>query len=157
MTARMNAAAPLPSRPSEADRPELRVVGPGERSPEAARRQARVLAIVVVVIAAALLFSLVATQVAITQRQFQLQRLEGEADGLQASYDRLRLQVAELESPARIVAAGQQLGLEQPSEVTYLTPTSGLLRTAGRSAHQPTPTQATSTSWQTVKPHLADN
>lgn len=169
MTATVRAGAtfapsPRPRVDTEG-RPDLRVVADAEPSPAAAQRRARRLAATVVGVAALLLFGVVASHVAITQNQFRLERLERRGDVMQAEYDRLRLQVAELESPARIVGAGQALGLEQPGKVTYLTPSAAPGATteaadgAAGAARLATGEEArqTTTSWQTVKPHLADH
>lgn len=70
------------------------------------------------------LFGLVASHVLLTQGQFRLDRLRARASSEQARYQRLRLQVAELESPSRIVATAQErLGMVPPPSVTYLSPT----------------------------------
>lgn len=155
MTARM--IAPLPAQPGRRDdtlaAPHLRVVTKPELTPAAAQRRARLIAATAVVLAGLALFGVVAAHVGITQRQFRLEQLEREGNELQADYDRLRLQVAELESPARVIAAAQVLGLEQPDEVTYLTPDAGSAVAASRVA---TAGGQTTTSWQAVKPHLAD-
>lgn len=155
MTARMIAAPPL-TRADEPElgTPELRVLTRPERTPEAAQRRARLMVGTVVVVAALAFFGVVAAHVAITQRQFQLEQLERDGNELQADYDRLRLQVAELESPARVVAAAQELGLVQPEEVVYLTPEAPPSAAADATAVKAA--EATTTSWQTVKPHLAD-
>lgn len=165
MTARMTAppagvapAPPAPARPrpeigGPGGAPRLRVVADGERTPEATRRRARLLAGSVALLAALALFGVVAAQVAITQRQFQLERVARQGDELQQRYDRLRLQVAELESPARVVAAATALGMQQPGAVTYLTPDAPPAAAPHLSGPEP---EQTTTSWQTVKPHLVD-
>lgn len=156
MTARMTAAAvPAPGRRrDETPAEHLRVVRGREITPAVAQRRARLIVGTAVAMAAMAFFGVVAAHVAITQRQFQLEQLQRQGSELQADYDRLRLEVAELESPARIVAAAQELGLEQPDEVTYLTPEAS-------SFGQPIADDGaiegrTTTSWQLVKPHLAD-
>ena len=75
-------------------------------------------------------------------------------------YDRLRLQVAELEAPERVVAAAQQrLGMVPAPGVTYLSPT-------GPVADDPAPRYtdgdvpsvpaAAGADWTEVKPYLAE-
>jgi cell division protein FtsL len=70
------------------------------------------------------LFGVVAFHVLLTQGQLQLQHLQDRDAAVLARNQQLRLQVAELESPTRIVAAAQQLGMVPPATVTYLSPSS---------------------------------
>src|SRR6202040_2624963 len=75
-------------------------------------------------LACGMLFGLAAVHVLLTEGQFRLQRLQRQSDDAQAQYVRLRLEVAQLESPQRIVAAAQErLGMVPPTALTYLTPT----------------------------------
>ena len=116
-----------PARPAPATaprtRPPLRVVGPRELGPRARRRRARLLTTGAGVLVSALLFGLVAFHVLIAQSQLQLGRMETQTSDAQARYDRLRLQVAQLSSPGRIVAAAQErLGMVAPPGVTFLSP-----------------------------------
>ena len=68
---------------------------------------------------------LVTFHVLIAENQFTLDRLTQAAATEQASYEKLRLQVAQLEAPARIVSDAEgRLGLVQPGSVTYLPATS---------------------------------
>lgn len=109
-----------------------------------------------------LLFSVVAAHVAITQNQFRLEKLDARAVEEQAEYERLRLRVAELESPGRVVADAQhRLGMVQPAEVTYLSPdpspTFAAPAKEPRAAGGKTVAAADpATGWQIVKPHLAE-
>ena len=48
----------------------------------------------------------------------------------QSRYEQLRLDVARLESPTRIVAAAKQLGMVQPSQPIYLSPDAADVATA---------------------------
>ena len=150
--------AVVPERLIEAPpRPRhLEVVPPGARSPRAQRRRARLLASAAVAVVVAAVFGLVAFHVVLTQGQLQLDQLQGRATNAQATYDRLRLQVAELEAPERVVAEAQQrLGMVPPPGVTYLSPSGAAVTPA------PTDDEAasaegepTGTSWPTVKAHL---
>ncbi len=75
------------------------------------------------VLVSAALLGVVVTHVALTQNQFRLDSLDGRVASQAAEQQRLRLQVAELESPSRIVqVAEQKLGMVVPSSVTYLEP-----------------------------------
>lgn len=128
-TAAATAAAPV-RHPAHAPapapkRPPLRVVQPGERPRRvpSAKRNSRLLVASAVMLGGCLFFGLVAAHVVLTQNQFQLQRAQRQAAQEQARYERLRAQVAELESPARVVAAAQErLGMVSPASVKYLTP-----------------------------------
>lgn len=101
--------------------PELRLVTPdaGARS----RRITRALAVLVAAAACAVLFGTVCTHVLLTQGQAELDSLNGRAADAAAAHQQLQVEVAELESPARIVpAARERLGMVPPSTVVYLTP-----------------------------------
>jgi cell division protein FtsL len=74
------------------------------------------------VFVAACLFGVVAFHVVLTQGQLDLQRLQAKAAAGRATEAALRLQVAQLESPERVVADAQRLGLTAPAQVRYLTP-----------------------------------
>ncbi|HVE45576.1 MAG TPA: hypothetical protein VNA57_02350 [Acidimicrobiales bacterium] len=115
--------APHP-RPASAPNPApppLRVVRP---APSRRPRRARVVTVLVAVGVLLGLFGLVASHVMLTQGQFRLDGLRARAAIEQARYERLRLKVAELESPSRIVATAQErLGMVPPPSVTYLSPT----------------------------------
>jgi cell division protein FtsL len=114
----------------------------------------------------AVVFALVAVHVLLAQNQFQLDRLNARSAVEGAQYDRLRLQVAQLESPERVVAAAEgRLGLVSPPKVTYLTPDAPTGTPAGnapaapvRSATSPAGASAASPSasadWARVKAQL---
>lgn len=155
----MTAILPEPGlRPAPSDRPAprrppLRVVDREYRSPARRRARARLLGFLVLVVVAAALFGLVASHVALTQGQFELERLRDRAAVEQARYERLRLHVAELESPTRIVAAAQErLGMVPPPGVVYLSPVGPSSGLAGRA--EPGQEEATE-DWSTVKRQLA--
>ena len=149
----IRAVAPRPSprpRPQAAPaRPRLRVVPPNYVSPRARRRRARRLLAAASVLAVLGLLGVASLHVVLTQGQFRLERLDARARQEQDRYERLRLEVAELESPARVVAAAQQrLGMVPPPGVTYLQPK----RAASVTRTNPAGAQ----DWRQVKPHLAE-
>ena len=150
--------ADRPNQPT-AEAPHLRVVRPADRSDAEQARLVRGAVILGVAVGALVLFGVVVFHVLLTQNQFRLDKLQEASLERQAEYDRLRLQVAELESPDRIVAAAQQLGMVTPPKVTYLAPTVEETPAAdddtraARVANDPSGGEA---SWSTVKPHLAD-
>lgn len=149
-----------------APRPRLRVLDEAQLAARHRRRRVRVALAVASVIAVVGLFGIAVFHVMITQRQFRLEQLETQALQEQARYERLRLRVAELESPARIVAAAQErLGMVPPPGVRYLSPTGAAVDLrrpiAGESNDAgPQPevvddmTATTAGGWTTVKPHL---
>lgn len=94
------------------------------------------------------MFGVVAAHVVLTQRQFRLEELERKATAAEARYEELRLEVAELESPERIVAAAAELGMVPPATVTYLASTRAT-PSGGDTDRGP------SGEWATVKSHLA--
>lgn len=111
-----------PAEPSRRDRDEqrhhLRLVREQARRRTNARR---LLVSVGIAALSALCLGLVTLHVLIAENQFTLDRLQQTAAAEQSSYEKLRLQVAELEAPARIVSEAEgRLGLEQPGSVTYL-------------------------------------
>lgn len=170
MSARLErAAVAAPSRrPDRAPRPAepqrrapLRVVRPEERkAARRASRRARALAAVTVLIVAAGLFGVVALHVVLTQNQFRLDDVRQQATAEQAKYERLRLEVAELQSPQRIVDTAQQrLGMVTPPDVRYLTPPPGSTPKSGKTgggaaASSPAGSRPPS-GWAAVKPQLA--
>jgi cell division protein FtsL len=116
-----------PRRPDAAPRsspqPELQVVDRRVRARRRRRARARLAGTAGVIGLLVVVFALVGIHVLLAQNQFQLDRLNARAAKQAAQYDRLRLQVAQLASPERVVAAAVgRLGMEQPPGVTYLTP-----------------------------------
>jgi hypothetical protein len=89
------------------------------------------------VLAFAIAFAVVALQVVLVQGQQRLDELHTDIAGETDTYNQLRLDVAELEAPARIVAAATQLGLVPPPEVVYLTPDGAITVPAGTSPTDP--------------------
>lgn len=157
-------AGVAPSTPPSAPdgRPDLRVLRPGEAAADADRRRlVRLLVVVAAVVVALCVFGVVVFHVVLTQNQFRLDALQDQALEREAEYDRLRLQVAELESPDRVVADAQQrLGMITPPKITYLAPTieepGEAADGASRSPAGAPGATAAGEGWSVVKPHLAD-
>lgn len=96
----------------------LRLVDPAEAHQ---RRVTRVLTGMLVAAVCAGLFAIVALRVVLAQGQVQIDRLEASVDTQTATQQQLRLQVAQLEAPAQIVAAARgRLGMVTPTTVNYL-------------------------------------
>ena len=161
-------AAPRPRRSAPAGtRPDIKVVrparpGPSERTgvlPRTGRTTAvitrRRLAWGAVSLVALVALAVSACQVLIAQSQFELARLQSDAATAEDRYDRLRLQVAELESPGRIMATAQErLGMVPPPGVTYLTPIPSESATPAGATTQPSD-DAVAADWSRIKPILA--
>ena len=105
---------------------------------------------------AAVLGGNVAVQAQTTQGQFELERLQATARQRRAAYQQLRLRVAELEAPQRIVGRARQLGMVEPAAVTYLSPTAATSAAGPPTAPEPdraSPSEAAQ-GWADVKAHL---
>lgn len=79
------------------------------------------------------LFAVAGAHTLLVQGQVQLDQVDAELATEQARYQVLREQVAELESPDRIVAAAHEQGMVTPDDLVYLQP-----RALDRSAVGPT-------------------
>ena len=104
-------------------RPALHVVA----EPAVARRLRRVRLATAVAFLTALfgLFGVVGLHVLLAQGQGDVQKLSSQVAEAEEVQRRLRLQVAELEAPAKVVArAREQLGMVSPPTVTPLRPAS---------------------------------
>ncbi len=155
-----------PAAPSR--RPQLEVVKTEQLAEAARRRLVRRLAVTATVASALCLFGVVVAHVVLTQNQFRLDQLRAVSSSQQAEYDRLRLEVAELESPRRIVADAQQrLGMITPPRVVYLAPSAepaavpapapaGAAGAGTQALAPPVDSDRDAGGWTAVKPHLAD-
>jgi cell division protein FtsL len=107
------------------------------------------------------LFGVVAFHVLLSQGQFQLERLQAKADTQQTQYEKLRLQVAQLESPERITNEAQnRLGMVPADKVTPVTPSAadmakGTDNNAVSAGPAAPPTTDDPGDWAKVKPHLS--
>ncbi len=108
------------------------------------------------------LFGLVVFHTVLLQNQQRIDQLDAQVRDEQARYQQLRLQVAQLESPQRIIdVATQKLGLVPPATTTYLTPT-GDDAAAARQAAAASQRDNSGTAdpdtgpsgWPQVKPYL---
>jgi cell division protein FtsL len=121
VAARIDPAAKPAAHPEPAP---LRVVEPVKLTPARRRRRARALLLVGGTLIVAVALGLVYFHVVLAQRQFALNRLDTSVQNERATYERLRLQVAQLGSPQHIISTAEgQLGMRQPTSVNYLTPT----------------------------------
>lgn len=108
------------SLPQPHVRPNLRVVPPPDPAVKALRRS-RLLTTVLAVVACVGLFAIVGLQVMLAQGQAEVDLLEARVEQVQAEQQRLRLRVAERESPRVIVAeARDRLGMVALGPVVHL-------------------------------------
>ena len=116
----------------------------------------------------ALLFGLAAFHTVLMQGQQRLDRLDDRVAEEQARYEHLRLELAQLESPQRIVAdATTRLGMVAAEGTTYLTPSGAVeAEIAGADPNAPNATAAESAAtdvatgpaaWSEVKPYLGES
>jgi len=164
------ATAPAPARSPRSEprrRPPLEVVRPTPR-----RSRIGLIGVVGTLALFAILFALVLFQTLVVQNQARLDRLDSQIRDQQAHYQQLRLQVAQLEAPSRIVeVATDKLGMVPPPGTSYLTPSatdaaaslSAPTATGATGANADAATSAASTEappdgsgsdWPTVKPYL---
>jgi cell division protein FtsL len=90
-----------------------------------------------VLLTAALFVTLLALAVSHTvlvQGQVRLDELDAQLVDEQARYQELRTEVAELESPARIVQSASDMGMVSPDDLQYLQPPAADVSTVGPAA-----------------------
>lgn len=114
----------------------------------------------VVVTLFSVMLGLVAFQTRLAQGQLRLDRLDRQTREEQLRFDRLRGQVAVLESPANVVAAARAQGMVPPDQIRYVAAPSAAVASLaassgvaadGQGVVPPTGTPGTS-DWSTVKP-----
>lgn len=158
MSALLRPAA-APSRQSAGrERPSLRVLDRLERAtpPPGRRDRRRPVVVAWVLLFLVVLGGNVAVQAQTTQGQFELDKLQRVARQRQADYQRLRLQVAQLEAPQRITDRATEMGMIEAAEVTYLPPTPTTASAGPPRSDDGGTTQINEAAqrWATVKPHL---
>ncbi|HEV7721462.1 MAG TPA: hypothetical protein VGO60_09265 [Iamia sp.] len=130
MAATRTALAPLPSHRSSAalraprttrtievdtpTRPDLRVVPP--------RRPTGAIVVASLVVVFGVLLATAALNTMLVSGQRDLDRIESEIQEGEQRNQALALQVAQMESPERIVDAAEAQGMVEPDEVIWLTP-----------------------------------
>ena len=140
---------PTPRQPPTA-RPNLRVVQPGERT---LRRLTPLAGAVLTALVFVVLAALAGAHTLIAQGQIHLDELDAKVEAEQARYQELRKDVAQAESPERIVAAAEADGMVTPTDLEYLQPpTDDGIRTDGAPADGSV--ARGSDPWSTIKPLL---
>lgn len=155
-TAHAGLRAASPSVPGirKPDRPTLRLIDAQASGQRQAGRQGLLLRIGLV-ISAFMVFAAVASHVVLVQSQFKLESNERAAKEEEVRYERLRLEVARLASPERIVAeAAGRLAMTIPIEVEYLDAPDVSGAAPLPPVEQPVAGEA-GDGWSEVKPHLA--
>ncbi len=139
-------------------RPPLRVVDRRERSPRTRRRRAAAVVVLATLLLFGALFGMAVFQTILVQGQARLDRLDQRIAAEQQRLEGLRVDVAALEAPDRIVAeAERRLGMVPPDEVLYVAPPAGLAAELGvdpGSSALPGGPSADVDEWSQVKPYL---
>ena len=107
------------------------------------------------------MLGLVAFQAKIAQDQMKLDRTERQLQDAETRYSQLRLQVAQLEAPTRVIEEAKRLGLVRPApeQVKYLTAVvrrrrpGGAVR-RGRTTRRARPAPRTPPTGASLKPLL---
>ena len=115
-------AGTVPTERPLRERPALRLVP--EPATLRARRLSRLFTGLAAIAVCFGLFGVVGVHVMLAQGQGEVARLSAEVEQQEAEQQKLRLQVAELESPSRVMAAARELGMVTPSTVVALAPAS---------------------------------
>ncbi len=111
---------PGTARPAEDPaRRHLRVVAPADR---VRRRLTPATGVLLTALLFVTLFLIAIAHTLLVQGQLRLDGLDDDLRVEQARYQELRKEVAEMESPARVVAAAEHLGMVTPQDLVYLQP-----------------------------------
>lgn len=166
MPARAATARLAPTRPTTAPpavvRPRLRLVDNTRLEVAVRRRRARRLLVAAAVLAVGALLALAGVNALLVSNQVRLDALEQQVVEAQARHQALRLEVATLEAPERVVsAATERLGMVAPETITYVQPAPppaaapGEATPTASSSPGPTDVGATTPAWGAVKPYLS--
>lgn len=116
------AGAAAPARPARPLRPSSTPVAPALRLVPRRRRRTRAVVTLATVVVFVVLFATAAVHTTIVSGQRDLDRIDERIQTGERRNQALRLRVAELGSPGRVVDAATADGMEVPDEVTWLTP-----------------------------------
>ena len=122
----------------------------GPRQGPVADRPLRLALVATAVLTVGTIFGAAIFHVLLIQSEFRLDKVNKEAAREQVRYEKLRLDVAQLSAPERIVATAQQrLGMVVPPQVAYL------MAPAPSGANPDDPAAPSlAGGWAEVKPHL---
>jgi cell division protein FtsL len=127
----------------------------GPRQGPAPDRPLRLALLATAVLTVGTIFGAAIFHVLLIQSEFRLDQINKEASKEEARYGKLRLDVAQLSAPERIVATAQQrLGMVVPPQVAYLM--APVPQDSGGPGADPDDPAAPSLAggWAEVKPHL---
>jgi cell division protein FtsL len=148
---RVARARPVPVREADAPRRGLRRVPHALGTLRQGNQLSRIGTLTVVALFASV-FGIVIFQTLIVQGQARLDNLATRTTAEEARSKDLRHQVADLESPERIVAAAlDRLGMVRPADLAYLTPTAQDDANAAYVAPPPTAAPTTTTPKSSTK------
>ena len=139
---------------TEKRRANLRIV------PRLRRRRAGAVAVAVCVAVFGVMLGLVAFQAKIAADQQRLDKVEQDTGRAQTEYERLRVIVAQLESPYNVISSAEANGMVLPDKVTYVTPSVGdvaaVTSASGRVPADPNAPKApdSTSAWESVKPYV---
>ena len=133
----------------------LRVVKPAER---VRRRLTPATGVLCTGLLFVTLFAIAIAHALLVQGQIRLEGFDAKLSVEQARYEELRKEVAEMESPSRVVAAAQGLGMVAPDDLVYLQPGADEPLSGDRPATTSDTGSATHSdrgnSWAVMKPLL---
>ena len=138
---------PAPDRHPDRRADHLRVVEPAER---ARRTLTPARAVVLSAVLFALLLAVAVAHTLLVQGQVRLDHLDSQLTTEQLRYQQLRRDVAQLESPTRVVEAAHAQGMVTPDDLVYLQPRAD----ASAVASGPSATPSADRAWTEVKPML---
>jgi len=159
-TVRVIRNEPAPRRSDEESERSrhLEVVRPGTRTRPQFRLTPKTGVTLTVMLFGAL-FGVAVSHALLIQSQTRLDEMDKDAADEQARYEQNRADVAELESPDRIIAAARELGMVDPAETVWLTPdeaaSAGVTdQVTGGDQTADDDADSTDTSYEEVKPYL---
>lgn len=122
------------------------------------RRRPRLNAVTAVLVGALVVAGMLAvavSQTMLVQGQLRIDTLDEQVSAEKTRYQRLRLRVAQLESPDHVVrVAIERLGMVPPDEVVYVTPDRPTTGGSASSQSSGGDIAASDESWEDVKPYL---
>ena len=127
----------------------------GPRQGPAPDRPLRLALLASAVLTVGTIFGAAIFHVILIQSEFRLDQINKEATKEEARYEKLRLDVAQLSAPDRIVATAQQrLGMVVPPQVAYLMAPIPQAPGAQGADHDDPAAPSLAGGWAEVKPHL---
>jgi hypothetical protein len=138
-------------RPTERLR-HLRVVRPHDRARRPLRLTPRA-GVTMTVLLFGALFAVAGSHALLIESQGRLDRLDVQAAEEEARYERLRMDVAQMESPERILAEATAQGMVPPADLVWVSPDQPAAGTSASDAGA-ADEESPGTSWEEVKPYL---